>query len=65
MYVDSVKDIEWSSGAFERLVLPQDYKRIVWAFVEAQINHSDSFDDLVRGKGNSRVSTFADNCNLE
>lgn len=51
MYVDSVRDIEWSSGTFESLVLPQDYKRIVWAFVKAQISHSDDFDDIIKGKG--------------
>ncbi|KAI7777894.1 hypothetical protein LA080_002946 [Diaporthe eres] len=51
LYVDSIGEIEWSSDAFKQLVLPHDYKRIVWAFVEAQISQQDNFDDLVRGKG--------------
>lgn len=51
LYVDSIGEIEWSSDAFKQLVLPHDYKRIVWAFVEAQISQQDTFDDLVRGKG--------------
>lgn len=65
MYVDCVKDIEWSSRAFEALVLPHDYKRIVWAFVEAQISHSDNFDDLVKGKGKYRMITFPGHRRLE
>ncbi|KAG6356042.1 hypothetical protein INS49_015427 [Diaporthe citri] len=51
LYIDSIGEIEWSSDAFKQLVLPHDYKRIVWAFVEAQISQQDTFDDLVRGKG--------------
>lgn len=51
VYVDSVRNIEWSSGTFESLVLPHDYKRIVWAFVKAQISDSDDFDDIIKGKG--------------
>lgn len=51
LYVDSIGEIEWSINAFKQLVLPHDYKRIVWAFVEAQISQQDTFDDLVRGKG--------------
>lgn len=51
LYVDAISEIEWSSDAFKQLVLPHDYRRIVWAFVEAQISQRDTFDDVVRGKG--------------
>lgn len=51
LYIDSIGKIEWSTDAFKQLVLPHDYKRIVWAFVDAQISQQDTFDDLVRGKG--------------
>lgn len=53
LYVDHVKDIVWNNDAFEQLVLPHEYKQIVWAFVDAQLSGSDNFDDVVRGKGNS------------
>ncbi|XXH01683.1 hypothetical protein Hte_008044 [Hypoxylon texense] len=51
LYVDHVKDIVWGVDAFEQLVLPHEYKQIVWAFVDAQLSRSDDFDDVVRGKG--------------
>lgn len=54
LYIDSIGEIEWSTDAFKQLVLPHDYKRIVWAFVEAQISQQDTFNDLVRGKGKVR-----------
>ncbi|KAF9871900.1 hypothetical protein CkaCkLH20_10532 [Colletotrichum karsti] len=49
--VDLVKDIVWDDGAFEQLVLPHDYKRVIWAFVEAQMSNVDDFDDIIGGKG--------------
>ncbi|KAI1427000.1 P-loop containing nucleoside triphosphate hydrolase protein [Xylaria sp. FL1777] len=45
------KDWEWNGDVFKHLVLPEDYKRIVWAFVDSQLSRSDDFDDVVRGKG--------------
>lgn len=50
-YVDSVSEIRWNLEAFERLVLPHDYKQIIWAFVESQLSHENRFDDVVQGKG--------------
>ncbi|KAF6220900.1 hypothetical protein HO133_002580 [Letharia lupina] len=49
-YVDSVREIRWNLEAFQRLVLPHDYKEIIWAFVESQLSHENSFDDVVEGK---------------
>ncbi|KAI1135019.1 P-loop containing nucleoside triphosphate hydrolase protein [Hypoxylon sp. FL0543] len=51
LYVDHVKDIVWNDDAFEKLVLSPEYKKIIWAFVDAQLSGSDDFDDVVRGKG--------------
>ena len=53
--VDHVHDIEWNNEAFEQLVLPHDYKQLIFAFVESQMNYSTDFDDIIRGKG--RCST--------
>lgn len=50
-YVDNVRDIEWSDEAFKKLVLPLDYKKVIWAFVDSQLALSDHFDDVVQGKG--------------
>jgi hypothetical protein len=43
----------WSSTAFDQLVLPHDYKRIIQAFVGAQMSGLDNFDDVIKGKGNA------------
>ena len=50
--ISLVKDVEWNEEAFDRLVLPQDYKEIIWAFVDAKMSGLDNFDDVIRGKGN-------------
>ncbi|KAM0562014.1 hypothetical protein ACHAPJ_002456 [Fusarium lateritium] len=48
--VDLVEDVAWSSAAFDQLVLPHDYKRIIRAFVDAQMSGLDDFDDVIKGK---------------
>ncbi|KAF5976572.1 TOB3 (member of AAA-ATPase family) [Fusarium coicis] len=49
--IELVKDVVWSSTAFDQLVLPHDYKRIIQAFVGAQMSGLDDFDDVIKGKG--------------
>ncbi|KAF5625509.1 AAA family ATPase [Fusarium sp. NRRL 25303] len=49
--IELVKDVVWNSTAFDQLVLPHDYKRIIQAFVGAQMSGLDSFDDVIQGKG--------------
>ncbi|KAF4466563.1 TOB3 (member of AAA-ATPase family) [Fusarium albosuccineum] len=49
--IDLVEDIVWSTTAFDQLVLQHDYKRIIRAFVDAQMSGLDDFDDLIKGKG--------------
>ncbi|KAF5678051.1 TOB3 (member of AAA-ATPase family) [Fusarium denticulatum] len=49
--IELVKDVIWSSTAFDQLVLPHDYKRIIQAFVGAQMSGLDNFDDVIKGKG--------------
>ncbi|KAH7313972.1 P-loop containing nucleoside triphosphate hydrolase protein [Stachybotrys elegans] len=53
--VDSVADIVWNDQAFDRLVLPHDYKSAVWAFVHAQLTKVDEFDDVIEGKGKGMI----------
>ena len=50
MYVNSVSEIEFSSGAFDRLVLPPKHKELILSFTESQ-KYSDCFDDVIEGKG--------------
>lgn len=50
--VDKLTDIAWNDTAFGQLVLPHDYKSIIWAFVDAQMSQTDDdFDDIIEGKG--------------
>ncbi|KAJ4329417.1 hypothetical protein N0V84_000051 [Fusarium piperis] len=49
--INLIQDIIWSNTAFDHLVLPHDYKRIIRAFVHAQISGLDNFDDVIKGKG--------------
>ena len=50
-YVDNIREIRWNVEAFQRLVLPHDYKEIVLAFVESHLSEKHDFDDVVQGKG--------------
>lgn len=53
-HVDHLKDIEWNEQAFESLVLPreqQGLKDVILAVAKAQSKKVDTFDDVVRGKG--------------
>lgn len=56
MYVENVAEITWNEEAFERLVLPHDYKRLIRGFVHTQLNSVDGFDDVMSGKGQYRHS---------
>ncbi|BDD61657.1 hypothetical protein MAP00_006695 [Monascus purpureus] len=53
-FVDGVKDITWNTNAFDSLVLPrtqQGLKELILAFAKAHSKETDSFDDVVRGRG--------------
>lgn len=51
LYITNITEITWNPHAFSSLVLPHDYKELVLAFVESQLNGKDQFDDIVQGKG--------------
>ena len=51
--VDSLQDIPWQSDIFDRLVLPESRKSMIKALVRN--SGSDSFHDLVQGKGEGTV----------
>ena len=53
--VDRVRPISWDEDTFDRLVLRDDYKRMIRAFVEAQTSELDDFDDVIPGKGKRMV----------
>lgn len=50
--VDGLEDIKWQEDVFDRLVLPENRKTMVKALVR---HGSDSFHDLIQGKGEGTV----------
>ncbi|KAK0640441.1 Protein CdcH [Lasiodiplodia hormozganensis] len=51
LYIDLVKEVNWNHAAFDRLILPGNYKQLILAFVESQAQNRDVFDDIIEGKG--------------
>lgn len=51
LLVDKVKQIDYSSNAFDRLVLPHRFKRTVLALVKSHDSQFSGFDDIIEGKG--------------
>lgn len=53
-YVDGVKEIVWNTKAFDSLVLPEsqrNLKQLVLAFAKAHSKTTNTFDDVIQGKG--------------
>ncbi|KAI0180415.1 P-loop containing nucleoside triphosphate hydrolase protein [Hypoxylon sp. FL1284] len=53
--VDKVAPIEWNAHCFDDLVLDQATKKTVQAVVSKHASSRDSFDDIVKGKGQGLV----------
>lgn len=57
--VSGITGIEWNSGAFDSLVLPDNQKSIVKALVESHTFHAaESIDDVIQGKGRGLVAVL-------
>ena len=60
--VSHISDIEWNTGAFDSLVLPESQKRIVRALVESHSKQDtkkgSGFDDFIKGKGRGLVAVL-------
>jgi hypothetical protein len=54
-FVNSVHDISWNKGAFDRLVLPSQQKELILGFVESQQDEMNQFDDVIEGKGRGMI----------
>ncbi|KAJ2906799.1 uncharacterized protein MKZ38_010790 [Zalerion maritima] len=49
--VDSTSDVEWASGAFDRLVIPTVTKDTILTLVESHLSGNANVSDIVAGKG--------------
>ncbi|EEH11708.1 conserved hypothetical protein [Histoplasma capsulatum G186AR] len=57
--VSGMNEIEWNSGAFDSLVLPDNQKSIVKALVESHTFHAaENIDDVIQGKGKGLVAVL-------
>ncbi|KAL0941515.1 AAA family protein [Colletotrichum truncatum] len=53
--ISCVREITFNEEAFNSLVLPGSYKRLLGAFIESQLQFKNEFDDFVSGKGKGIV----------
>ncbi|SPO06505.1 uncharacterized protein DNG_09195 [Cephalotrichum gorgonifer] len=53
--VDSLEDIQWNSDCFDSLVLDKSVKKTMQALVSVHSQERDTFDDIVKGKGQGLV----------
>lgn len=51
MKVDDLKPVQFRERAFSRLVIKDEYKKIIKAMVQAYMLEQPGFSDLVSGKG--------------
>lgn len=54
-YIDNITDIVFNEHAFHHLVLPSKHKGLVRALVEEHVKDTNSFDDVIHGKGKGLV----------
>ncbi|KAJ7266957.1 P-loop containing nucleoside triphosphate hydrolase protein [Mycena haematopus] len=59
--LDRLQDIDWSDEAFRSLVLGAKQKTLVHALVKSHKSHTESFDDVVAGKGKGLIGLFSGN----
>ena len=55
LFLDQIVPIRFSGNAFSSLVLPEEQKRMILAFVTSQSLHKSSFDDVIEGKGRGMI----------
>ncbi|PMD19490.1 P-loop containing nucleoside triphosphate hydrolase protein [Hyaloscypha hepaticicola] len=51
LLVNDISPIDWNCDAFARLILPKQYKNILYSIVASKLGQSEGFDDIIQGKG--------------
>ena len=51
LFVDLIRDIEWSGDPFSMLVLSDGYKGLLLSFVKTHVGGEKTFGDVIHGKG--------------
>ncbi|KAG5657336.1 hypothetical protein KAF25_005900 [Fusarium avenaceum] len=50
-HIDAIEEIQYDTGAFDDLILPNDQKQQLLSLVRVHEDAGFSFDDLIKGKG--------------
>ncbi|KAJ2992830.1 hypothetical protein NUW58_g2038 [Xylaria curta] len=50
-FIDSVSEVTFGDHAFDSLVLPSGHKSLILAIAQTQVKKTDTFDDVISGKG--------------
>lgn len=58
LWIDNLEEVVFNESAYPSLVLPNDYKDLLLAFAEAQIEGC-GFDDVIAGKGQGILMLLA------
>lgn len=58
VWIDDLEEVVFNEAAYPSLVLPNDYKELLLAFAEAQID-GYGFDDVIAGKGQGILMLLA------
>ncbi|KAK4172035.1 ATPase family AAA domain-containing protein 3B [Triangularia setosa] len=54
-FADEVSEISWNTKCFDELVLDQSIKKTVQALVSTHSQKRESFDDIIKGKGQGLI----------
>ena len=53
--VSQVEDVEFNHKAFDRLLLPEDQKRMIHSLVQVHTHETSNFEDVIEGKGKGMI----------
>lgn len=59
MVVEAMVDIQWNHEAFQKLVIDEDRRQLIYALVKAHRNDTTTFDDLIQNKGQGLVGLLS------
>jgi hypothetical protein len=59
MVVEAMEDVRWNYKAFQKLVIDEDRRQLIYALVKAHKNDEATFDDIIANKGQGLVGLLS------
>ena len=53
--MEGIGPVEWNKKAFDRLVLEEGHKEMIYALVDVRSSMDVKMDDVITGKGNGLI----------